>query len=114
MNLMSEARGKYQRNVLRVVGSLGTGGVAGGLPRTDPPNCRPDISGKRLRSQQMKSEEILQVVKERYSKAAQTSGAGAGFPVCATAPPLGGEFAAHTVVTLRRIWHPSRNSLSSY
>ena len=42
----------------------------------------------------MKSEEILQVVKERYSKAAQTSGAGAGSYCCPSAAPPGGGFAA--------------------
>jgi SAM-dependent methyltransferase len=41
----------------------------------------------------MKSEEILQVVKERYSKAAQTSGAGAGSCCCPSAATPGGEFA---------------------
>jgi arsenite methyltransferase len=41
----------------------------------------------------MKSEEILLIVKERYSKAVQTSGAGAGSCCCPSAAPLGGEFA---------------------
>jgi arsenite methyltransferase len=47
----------------------------------------------------MKSEEILQVVKERYSKAAQTSGAGAGSCCCPSAATPGGEFAAHGLYT---------------
>ena len=41
----------------------------------------------------MKSEEILLVVKERYSKAVQTSGAGPGSCCCPSAAPPGGEFA---------------------
>jgi hypothetical protein len=49
----------------------------------------------------MKSEEILQIVKERYSKFAQTSGAGAGYCCCPSAAPPGGKFAAqHGLYTL--------------
>ena len=49
---------------------------------------------KRLRSQQMKAEEISRVVKERYSKAAQTSGAGEDSYCCPGVAPPGAGFAA--------------------
>jgi arsenite methyltransferase len=42
----------------------------------------------------MKSEEILQVIKERYSKAAHASGAGEGSCCCPSAAPPGAGFAA--------------------
>jgi arsenite methyltransferase len=48
----------------------------------------------------MKAEEILQVIKERYSKAAQTSGAGAGSCCCpSAAPPSAGLAAQHGLYT---------------
>ena len=47
----------------------------------------------------MKSEEILQVIKERYSKAAQTAGAGEGSCCCPSAAPPSNEAGEQTWAT---------------
>ena len=62
----------------------------------------------------MKAEEIKRVVKERYSKAAQTYGAGKILAVVRAQPHLAPGLPNGRVFTLRKIWHLSRNSLSSF
>jgi hypothetical protein len=62
----------------------------------------------------MKSEEILQVVKERYCKAPKHLARGQVLAVVRAQPRLAASLQYNTVFTIRRIWHLSRNSLSSF
>jgi hypothetical protein len=62
----------------------------------------------------MKSEEILQVIKERYSKAPIQLARGKVLAVVRAQPHLAPGLQHNTVFTLRRIWRLSRNSLSSF